>query len=389
MFDAAGGKICVKQGSGYVRCHANAVSWFDHAENRFRPTTGQDLINITKISDMSPLIEVTAPACIENDAPLKYQTLFCARDTLSYTNKPMELAPQNLQELIHYIEIDKAIRGVEAERKPRFDVAVSTTSPLQLDSDTSDNLIYSAEHGLPLHIAPCPVGGAASPVTLAGTLLLTCCENLFLLTVAQILHPGLGIIWGGSPTIMDLQTLNIAYGSPETSLIVMANAQLARYYGLPCATVTGGADVCKIDVQGGSQKMLGFLTRALSGSCFFAGVGCIDSARAISSEQLLCDLAILETVLRYIRGIEFDGDATAIDVIKNVPHGGSYIAEEHTLSWHRQEILYSQLYNREGPDKPDMLERASVKAREMLDSYICPVDADTCKRIEKYVADQC
>jgi trimethylamine---corrinoid protein Co-methyltransferase len=74
--------------------------------------------------------------------------------------------------------------------EPSLMTVINTNSPLRLDGPMGDGLMEMALHGQPVVATPFTLAGAMSPVSLAGAIAQQNAEALFLIALAQIVHPG-------------------------------------------------------------------------------------------------------------------------------------------------------------------------------------------------------
>ncbi len=380
--------IIIDKFNKFIVGTTNCTKYYDFKNNILRDSTYKDLVDFTKIIEDCDLIERTGPACAVTDVQQENQMFLSAKGLLLNTTKPIELAPHNTKELEIYLEINEIVSGRKNSiSRPRFDIVISTISPLLFDNDSADNLMLSVKNGLPIVAAPCPLGGGTSPFTVAGTILLTNVEALFILVCTQILELGTKFIRGGASSAMDLRNASVAYGSAERALMQVANGQLARWYGLPGYTPTGSVDAWNIDVQSGLQKMLAYFTRTFSLSNFFAIVGSTNNGLAASCEQILIDLEMVKMCLRIADGINFDDDALAVDAIERVGHGGNYLIDEHTIKWLKtgKEHVYMDLVNIDGPLGSNMLEKAHKRVMEILDNSKPIFKDKIVEEVNKYI----
>ena len=94
-------------------------------------------------------------------------------------------------------------------------------------------------------------------------------------------------------------------------------------------------------------------------------------------ESLIIDNDMLGSINRNVRGIEVNDDTLSIDVITNVcmDGPGHYLGHEQTLSLMQKDYVYPTVGNRMSPKewveagKPDIVERAAAKKREILSTY--------------------
>lgn len=91
----------------------------------------------------------------------------------------------------------------------------------------------SARMRIPCNILSLPKASGTSPVTLAGNLVVANAEMLSGITLLQLVHPGLSVLYGGIPVILDPKTGIPGHGAPENALMSAGLALLGQFYGLP------------------------------------------------------------------------------------------------------------------------------------------------------------
>jgi len=94
-----------------------------------------------------------------------------------------------------------------------------------------------------------------------------------------------------------------------------------------------------------------------------------------------------------MQGIEVSGEALALDVIDSVGHGGSFLAEMHTVQHFRKELWFPQLLDREFWAKwveqgaSTMDDRCVAVKDEILSEHTPePLEEDTVTELDTIVA---
>ena len=65
---------------------------------------------------------------------------------------------------------------------------------------------------------------------------------------------------------------------------------------------------------------------------------------------MICD-ELVHMVKRILSGIAVTDETLAVDVIRKVGHGGSYLSEDHTVKFFRQELFFPRLFRRQTIDQ--------------------------------------
>jgi len=221
-------------------------------------------------------------------------------------------------------------------------------------------MVQAAQMGVPVLFAPGPMMGATCPVTLAGMLVQTNAEALFGIVLSQIIRPGTPIFYSPHTAVMDMATAQCTYASPEQALGRVAIAQLGFYYGLPTFGLGGGVESKLPDAEAAAQAMMGCLLNALAGLTLTQTLGTLASGLYGSREMvLICD-EIVHMVKRILAGVDFGEDALALDVIKEVGHGGETLSHQHTARHFRSELHFPHLFKRQSIEQWSQAGRKNI-----------------------------
>ena len=135
-------------------------------------------------------------------------------------------------------------------------------------------------------------------MTLAGSVAQANAETLAGVAIAQVLEPGRPCFYnGGFAHALDMRTTVALCGSPEVFLMGAASAEMARFYGLPCASWVSTEAMVE-DAQAASEKAMGLLLHFQRGVNLIWGMGQLESQMSISAEQLVMDDEIVGQVKR-------------------------------------------------------------------------------------------
>ena len=388
LYGRNGEELPLRPGHLHPMTYANALRVLDYNASSLRTATKQDLINFICLGAALPEVKIVCPVCWPQDTPENLQALHAVSTLMSNTTKHNRGSPHNLEEVQIWVELAQIASGNDdLSQRPTVHFGISPTSPLQLDADTGQVLLYLAAKGMPFCVTSCPMAGATSPFTLAGTLMQANAEHLFLLTVAQLVREGTPVIIGGAAGLMDMRTGGLSYGCPERHLILGANIEIANHYGLPHHSPSGSVDAWWPDVQCGAEKMLTWVTRLLKGTVLGMALGSLHTGAAVSLEQMVIDADLLKTAQRLFQGLRVNEDTLALEALRRVGPGGDFLMDEHTLRWMRSgEHYYSDLVNRQGAQGADMVERAHEKVQRTLQEHQAEVPDDVVEEIQRYVS---
>ena len=247
----------------------------------------------------------------------------------------------------HTLECQSRIASVfEREfdsRPPIFSSLVCPIAPLQLRDEVT---VFCAEQGIPSIIVSGVSVGAASPITLAGTLVVQSAESLATITLMQMVNPGCPVILGNKTAPLDQRYLTPLSGVIEIGMLSVACIQVADFYGIPAEGFGLRTDSKTIDEQSGVERILVGLLPALAGARIDSGVGSIEAINTFSMEQLVIDDEIYGMIQRLLRGIDFDEETLALKEIIAVGIGGNFLSRQHTRKFYRKEFYEHKLFDK-------------------------------------------
>jgi trimethylamine--corrinoid protein Co-methyltransferase len=366
-------------GNHYMTCGGHYQYVIDLESGERRPAVKTDVERLTRLSDGLENVSVGSGMVRANDVP---EAVLHIEDTVIHwrnTSKPGYIYGETSDAARDSILLSEIIAGgrEELRKKPIGTAAVCPSSPLIYDSKLTDFLTVVAEAGLPVLLLAMDNMGATSPNTLAGSILQTNVVILAGICLVQIIRRGGPVVYGSIPLAMDQRLGAPSVGSPEQALLCAGNAQMARYYGIPCA-ISGGVSDAKIpDAQAGYESALTMITAILAGANWIRTVaGGLESHMSACYEMMVIHDEIFGMAKRIARGIEVNDDTLAASLIKRIgPARGNYLGERHTLEYLRTERYLPKISDRnvrkvwERAGSKSLREIAREKAKQILETH--------------------
>lgn len=333
-------------------------SFWDYRLGLPRAPTKADMVNNTRVGQALEHIDFVMTLCSSGDVP-KEHTFFHDYDAIfRNTTKPIVISVVGRKETQAILEMAAAACGGEGEfrRRPWGMAMVTPISPLVV-TEMNEGIFELVEFGVPVLYAAGPMMGATGPTTVAGTLVQAMAEVLFGLVMAQLIKPGTPVILKPDTNAFDMVTAQCTYGSPEQQLGKNAMAQLGRFYNLPTFTMGGGVEAKLPDAEAAAEAMMSMCLNAMGGVTFSQSLGTLASGLYGSPEMVvICD-EIVHMVKHILRGIAISDETLALDVIREVGPGGSYLAHDHTARLFRQELFFPVHFPRQSVER--WMERGS------------------------------
>lgn len=339
----------------------------DRASGKVRDSNRSDLETMVRVADALPNIDGVTIGCkniARSDMAGEIDEFAAMAEN---TRKPLLYLCENPQSLDAAIDMAAAIRGGRRQlaEKPYF-LHVVTPLPLNFARIHSDQVMTAVRAGIPVSAGTLPIGGASSPITVAGSLMHTLATDLAAIVLGQLVQPGSFCI--GSSDVCFMEPASGGIGSfSQSTLADMAMNQVRRELGLPSLTSPAGATVARrfnedLVWEISSNMMQVFYHRPAT--CIYLGSmdqGMTYSLRAL----LLCD-DLAGLIRKMWQGIAIDAEHLALDLAHEVGPLGNFLGQVHTAAHCREETWNSRYFGANIPvstsDKPDKLLGARIAA---------------------------
>lgn len=371
------------------------MQFVDYMNMERRPGRTEDCIRSIVVGNELRNISSVSPFVVPSDVHPTMADLRGYRVLFTYSRKPGYAWIYSPRSCKYILEMAKAVAGGEEElrKKKIVGYGAEPTSPLQLSQHAIDILMEMAKYGLPISASgSMSLLGGTAPITIAGALSLQAAEVLAGIVLVHLLDPSSPVSFSTSIHVLDQRTVLCSFGAPENTLAALAGIQVARELGLTCFANVALTDSNLPDFQSGFEKAFSAALVLAAGAEGIGQQGIVGADQGVSLEQLIIDDEWFNHLNRLMRGFEINQETLALDVIKKVGIGGSFLKERHTLNKMRKEIWYPALFNRNdwiGWTKKggvDLLKRAREALDKILKENYPPapvVDRDVADQILK------
>ncbi len=366
-------------GDGSLHWHnlGGARDVYEHATRAVRPAMVKDVADAARLLDALEHCTCVTPFFTPQDVPGGVMSLAMYRHTLPHTTKVV-YGPgvQNAQEVRFAAQMTEVI-GPAPEMTM---LAVSPVSPLNFPAHLVEAMIEIARLGIPFGPLPCPTAGATAPMSIAGALAQQNAEVVASIVVAQLMRPGLPIIYCGRLAMMEPRTGSSVWGGVELALASTGTVQIAHRYGLPVNVYGFSTNSHTLDLQNGFERALNAAIPALAGADELSGIGEMQAGAAGSFAQMVVDNEIAASVYRIRRGFAVDEDALAVGVIAAAMDSSrNYLSQKHTRQFLKSgEVLMGKLAERgtwsewEKRGRGSMADRAHAEAERLIAEHPIP-----------------
>jgi trimethylamine--corrinoid protein Co-methyltransferase len=241
--------------------------------------------------------------------------------------------------------------------EPAVSMLISVVSPLLLELEATEAALEAAAARLPVAVCSMPISSITAPATLHGTVLMAHADILGLITIMQTLNPGAPVIYCSFPVFADPRTGSVNYSDRRSFWVIGAAAQMGRSLDIPCFT---SCDLSSLTV----------------GSDLVSTGGLLEVSTLLSFEQVVLENESLRNWRLAMAPQEVNAETLALDVIREVGPGGSFLAQRHTAT-HIREFRAPRFVEPDypggkvhgAPSKGSSWEQARAEARRLLDSH--------------------
>ncbi len=332
-----------------VATASSAPDIADPVTGTTRRATSDDIARIAHLVNELPGYDVFSISTLANDAPGDQFSLSRFYPALKNCLKPCRTSVYNFREANQVLKLGELIAGSKEAywERPFINFGYcSIVSPLTMDFDSTEMLMFFAENGITAYGTIAPMGGLSTPFSLSGMLTLMNAEWLAAATLAQLSRPGTAQIYNFLPVFADMRDGAYAPGAIEIGIMNSAVCQMARFYNVPAGGVLGVTDSKVADAQAGFEKGMSPLLGAVSGVHFIIMGGLKDSLMSFDFGQAVIDNEIALMIKRVCDGFGFSEESASLQEIKDTGPAGMFADNPATLERMRTATFMPELADR-------------------------------------------
>ena len=165
----------------------------------------------TRLGDALPLVNATykMDQGLDGMTPLESGVRSLC-EFLCNTTCHVIAAPADKRSLEVWIEMmEVVLDGATFAERPIMSIGGHVKTPLRLPELECEVIVEATSRDIPIGVGSCPMAGATSPFTLAGTLMLTVAETMFMAAAAQVCKPSHPLRAGSSLASFLCGTLSV------------------------------------------------------------------------------------------------------------------------------------------------------------------------------------
>ncbi len=306
-----------------------------------RYATIADFENFVKLAQSSPWLHHSGgTVCEPTDVPVNKRHLDMVYGHIRYSDRAFLGSITAPERAADNIEMCRILFGEDFVANNCVIIGnFNSTSPLIWDGISTMGIRTYAQAGQGSILLPFLLGGAVSPVTMAGTVAQGLAESMVGCALTQLVRPGAPAVLASFISTTSLRNGSPTFGTPEPALGSLVMGQLARRLKLPlrCA---GNFSTSKLaDAQAMTQAMMSMLSAVQCGANYILhSAGFLDGLLSMSFEKFMLDTDICSALHTYLKGFEVNDDTLGIDALREGGPGQHLFGSAHTLA--RYETAY-------------------------------------------------
>jgi trimethylamine:corrinoid methyltransferase-like protein len=350
------------------------IKVFDFETGEPRDSTFDDLATITRVADALPGIDGVCVMVKDVPDSTLHGEIGEFVAMAENTSKPLEYLCQYSAALDPVIEMAAAIRGGmdQLEAKPYF-IHMITPLPLYYAKTHTDQIIRTAECGIPVHMGTISIGGASVPYTVAGCVTHSLATDFAGMVLSQLVRKGSYCI--GCSGNAFLEPLRGNTGNAVPGLLAnLAMGQALDHFGLPPLLGGGGTSRARRFNQDAALEIGAGMARTFyTRPTLVDYLGILDGGMTFSLHALLLCHDLAGMLRRLWNGVTMDDEHLALDLTRSVGPKGNYLAQRHTAVHCRENHWDSRYFGAKFPrsNSPaipdeDLIERIDADLREIL-----------------------
>ena len=383
-------------GDGLVCAPVYGPPFVHDAEGGRRYATMADFENFVKLGYMSRWVHHSGGTlCEPTDVPVSKRHLDMVKAHMTLSDKPFMGSVTEASRAQDSVDMCKILFGEEfVQQNTVMTSLININSPMTFDDVMMGSMEVYARSNQACIISPFIVGGAMAPVSVAGTLTQVLAEVLAGIAYNQLVRPGAPVVLGTFVTSIDMNSGAPTFGTPEASQVTYGVGQLARRIGLPYRSAGAFTGSKLPDAQAAYESANSLNMGLLSGVNFMLhSCGWLEGGLVSSYEKFVMDADQLGILHRLAEGVRVDGDAQAMDAMREVGPGGHYLGCAHTQEnfktafWRSDLLDYKPFETWADEGSRDTMALASERVKSLLASYRQPeMDPAVSEALDAFVA---
>ncbi len=358
-----------------------------------RPSTKKDIADFIRLADALKGVDFVWTTLTATEVDQKSHGLHELWTAMQNTTKHVNgVSILNADDARAQVELASLVAGDRdaLRKRPLFSVICCSIAPLAYETGIVEGMVELSKAGIPVMSMSMSLSGGSAPVTMAGTICNANTENLASLVITQFSAPGAPHIYCSSSAPINMRTGSINYMTVEQALIAASLGQMARRYSLPSMVGDWGVnDTTEPGVPHTLTETFGLALSTMGNSDLVSGIGGLDAVKGASFDQAVIESKLWESMRSFMRPYTISRENIALDVVKQVGYGGTFITHPHTARHFKSELIFKdpELAKWEVNKSTAMVPEAKEIARRILAEHRPPaIDRDVVTKGDGIIA---
>ncbi len=373
---------------------AYELNVIDLADGSLRPSTYQDLVDMTKLAHSYGMYG-SAPVK-PLDLPPLLQELALYKVSWEYSDRRPGGGPAAIFNAnpVSSVQSAEYVYEMAQAAGQALNIGLWIISPFTATAENLEVMYAFRGRGLPYWVATMPVAGTTAPIFLPGAYVQSVAELLAGLALISLVAEGAPIYCSIIDSVraypFDMRYAAFVYGSPEDLLATLIQVQLNRHYGIPLVAKSLLTTAKWPDAHAAAEKAAHPVAAALAGARIFTNAGLLAVDEIYSGEQVVIDHEIVQYARRVCQGFEVNDETLAVPAIEEVALGaGNFLEHPTTLAHHRQAtwdpslFVHSTMRQWQEKGMPDIVRQARAIARQRIAQADYVLDAAARRELDR------
>jgi trimethylamine--corrinoid protein Co-methyltransferase len=356
LYDRDGGPHAELGGGARTRFvpGSSGLRVLDHRTGVTRDALTADFRSYVRLASGLPGVDHLATAFSTADVPLSIADAWRLFLVLTESRRPVvsgaftEHGVPRMAAMLRLFRRDAA----DLAARPSAIFTVTPTGSFRFGDDSCQNLLDCAEVGIPIEIVPVTLLGLIAPVTPVGAAVFHAADALAGIVMAQLVRPGLPVLWGAAPAAFHMRLATSQMSAVEAMRLAVISAELGRALRIPTQAYLAFSSSKLLDAQAGAETAVGAVLAALSGVDQVAGPGMLDELLAFSLPKLVLDAELCLQARHLARDVVVADDLPTLDLARELLTEGQLMIAASTLAhWPTELHLPGPAFDRDTRDR--------------------------------------
>lgn len=336
-------------GEHYVLAATASATQIADFKGRNRPAAMEDYRKFARLVQTSEFnLPTSHQVCYPQELNAETAHLEMYWVDVTLTDRVLTGSTASVGNVRDFLEILNIVFGgwQEVERGACSLTVVNPCTPLKYAADQSESLMLLASRNQPVVVTNMMMLGATAPISIPAALVLGNAEILAGIVLAQLVRPGVGVVYGGTSCPMDMKTMVAVLGTPETVWLSRGTLALADYYNLPARTGGSLTDSQVPDAQALLEGGLIFQNALNNGAHYILhSFGMMGSYMAAGFEKFVIDEEMARLAVAALKVPVVEPASLELDLIKRLGAKGDYLTQPSTVKGFRR-LFRSRFLNK-------------------------------------------